>query len=255
MENNIDVFISYKSQNQSVADMLRSCLQREGIDCWIASHDVKPGTDYAEEIVRAIERSKVLLLVLTKEANQDHRQIRRELSLADSAGKVIVPVRVEPIDPSPAFQYVLATCQVLNLYDDNASFSEAQASKVVRAVKYHMDQALVTSVIDSVDKSMGVQFDKTEMAEHIEYSNKVQTNLDEQNDGVSFNRAVQEARTLRSMGSSKMQAAEVIFKALIGEKRSVIIRAFINGAELSHAGASTYYQTLKSRFGERPLLD
>lgn len=255
MEKKIDVFISYKSQNQSVADMLRSCLQSEGIDCWIASHDVKPGTDYAEEIVRAIERSKVLLLVLTKEANQDHRQIRRELSLADSAGKVIVPVRVEPIDPSPAFQYVLATCQVLNLYDDNSSFSDAQASKVVRAVKYHLDQALVAPVIDCDIKSADLQFDNTEMTEHIEYSSNVQASLDEQNDGVSFNRAVQEARTLRSKGSSKMQAAEVIFKALIGERRSVIIRAFMNGAELSHAGASTYYQTLKSRFGERHSFD
>lgn len=244
MEKKIDVFISYKSQNQSVADMLRSCLQSEGIDCWIASHDVKPGTDYAEEIVRAIERSKVLLLVLTKEANQDHRQIRRELSLADSAGKVIVPVRVEPIDPSPAFQYVLATCQVLNLYDENVSFSDAQASKVVRAVKYHLDQALATPLIDN-----------SKMAEHIEYSNKVQTTLDEKNDGVSFNQAVEEARTLRSMGSSKMQAAEVIFQALIGEKRSVIIRAFMKGAELSHAGAGTYYQTLKSRFSEHSDLD
>jgi predicted transcriptional regulator len=83
--------------------------------------------------------------------------------------------------------------------------------------------------------------------EHTESSNMEQAPLIEQVDRVAFSKAIEEARNLRSNGSSKMQAAEVIFKTLIGEKRSVIISALMKGAELSHAGASTYYQTLKSR--------
>lgn len=257
MENNLDVFISYKSQNQDVADLLRGCLQSEDVSCWIASHDVRPGTDYAEEIVKAITSCKVLLLVLTKEANQDHRQIRRELSLADSAGKVIVPVRVEPIDPSPAFQYVLATCQVLDLYDEGASFSDAQASKVVRAVKYHLVQKLMndkdqlihsgfTALDDAITKKVESknQFSDFEPKSHLTH----QLPLNERPGGSSISKALEEARSLRSTGGSKMQAAEVIFQALSGAKRSVVISALMQGAELSPAGASTYYQTLKSRF-------
>ena len=258
MENNLDVFISYKSQNQGVADLLRRCLQGEGVSCWIASHDVKPGTDYAEEIVKAITSCKVLLLVLTKEANQDHRQIRRELSLADSVGKVIIPVRVDPIDPSPAFQYVLATCQVLDLYDEGASFSDTQASKVVRAVKYHLVQVVKNDKDQSIHSGFTTLPDA--IAENVESSRIQPSNFDpqshltnklplnEKSDGSAISKALEEARLLRSNSGSKMKAAEVIFQALIGAKRSVVISALMKGAELSPAGASTYYQTLKSRF-------
>src|SRR6202044_1065173 len=48
------VFVSYASQDATVAAALVEALERHGIVCWIAPRDVKPGAQYADAIVRAI---------------------------------------------------------------------------------------------------------------------------------------------------------------------------------------------------------
>ena len=54
------VFISYASQDAAVANAVVAAVEREGLKCWIAPRDVTPGAFYANEIVRAIDLTKVL---------------------------------------------------------------------------------------------------------------------------------------------------------------------------------------------------
>jgi TIR domain len=56
------VFVSYASQDSVVAEGLCAALERDGIACWIAPRDVRPGDFYADAIVQAINACKMLLL-------------------------------------------------------------------------------------------------------------------------------------------------------------------------------------------------
>ena len=59
------VFVSYASQDSAVAEGLCAALERDGIACWIAPRDVRPGDFYADAIVQAINACQLLVLVLS----------------------------------------------------------------------------------------------------------------------------------------------------------------------------------------------
>src|SRR5271170_6346966 len=62
------VFISYASHDSAVSQKVCSALEAAGFPCWIAPRNVVPGTLYAEAIVGAIDESRILILILSKEA-------------------------------------------------------------------------------------------------------------------------------------------------------------------------------------------
>ena len=62
------VFISYASQDAVLAQKVCSALEAAGFPCWIAPRNVVPGTLYAEGIVRAIDESSILVLILSAQS-------------------------------------------------------------------------------------------------------------------------------------------------------------------------------------------
>jgi hypothetical protein len=61
-----DVFVSYASQDAAVANSIVESLEAQGLKCWMAPRDVKPGAQYADAIVRAINEAKALVLVMSR---------------------------------------------------------------------------------------------------------------------------------------------------------------------------------------------
>ena len=88
-----DVFISYSHENKSTADAVCAKLEQDGVRCWYAPRDVRPGEHWAEAIVKAIESVKVMVVIFTDEANVS-KQVFNEISNAVSAGVIIVPFRL-----------------------------------------------------------------------------------------------------------------------------------------------------------------
>jgi TIR domain len=101
-------FISHDSQDAGVAQKVCAELERSGFRCWAAPRDVRPGQEYAEEIVRGIELSKCLVLILSKRANSSNF-VRAEVERADSKGKPIFPFRVEDVLPSRSLELFIST--------------------------------------------------------------------------------------------------------------------------------------------------
>jgi hypothetical protein len=62
------VFISYASQDAAVATSIVENLERQGVKCWVAPRDVKPGAQYADAIIRAINDAKAIVVVLSSSA-------------------------------------------------------------------------------------------------------------------------------------------------------------------------------------------
>jgi len=54
-----DVFISYATADQTVAQMVCATLEKQGIRCWMAPRDLLPGRTWAAAIIDAIESDPV----------------------------------------------------------------------------------------------------------------------------------------------------------------------------------------------------
>jgi TIR domain len=104
----LDVFISYSHHDKAAADAACAMLESSGVRAWIAPRDVRPGVEYGAEIVEAIERCRVLVLIFSESANNSG-QILREVERAVSKGIPIVPVRIEEALPTKSMEYLLGT--------------------------------------------------------------------------------------------------------------------------------------------------
>src|SRR6187455_3105054 len=105
-KSNLDrrVFVSYASNDAAVANALVEGLERHGLRCWIAPRDVSPGSLYADAIVRAINESTVLIVVLSEHAIAS-AHVGRELERAAAKRRTIMTLRIDAAPLSPAFEY------------------------------------------------------------------------------------------------------------------------------------------------------
>src|SRR5262245_5476752 len=103
-----DVFISYSSKNKTVSDAICARLEGKGVRCWVAPRDILPGRDWGEAIIDGIEGARVFVLVFSGAANSS-QQIKREVERAVAKGLVIVPFRIEDVQPGRNLEYFLGT--------------------------------------------------------------------------------------------------------------------------------------------------
>ena len=104
------VFVSYASQDGTVTNTVVESLEQRGLKCWMAPRDVKPGAQYADAIVRAINEAKAVVLVLSGSAvGSSH--VAREVERAASKRKPIIPFRVDAAALNPELEYFLSNSQ------------------------------------------------------------------------------------------------------------------------------------------------
>ena len=103
-----DVFISHSNTDKTVASAMCSRLEKEGIRCWIAPRDVRPGRNWGSEIIRGLDNAKVMIVVLSANANRS-RSVMKEVERAFDKGIVIIPVRTEEVEPSEALEFFLSS--------------------------------------------------------------------------------------------------------------------------------------------------
>lgn len=108
-----DAFISCSSKDKTIADAVCARLESRGVRCWIAPRDVRPGRAYGEEIIDAIHECKVLVLVLSSNANLSPH-IPKEIERAVSRGIPIIPLRIEDVTPAKSLDYFISSVHWLD---------------------------------------------------------------------------------------------------------------------------------------------
>jgi non-specific serine/threonine protein kinase len=103
-----DVFVSYSSDDKTVGDAVCATLEDRGVPCWIAPRDIFPGQEWAQAIATAIRAARVMVLVFSQGANESP-QVRREVERAVHHELVIVPFRIDDVDPESSLEYFLGT--------------------------------------------------------------------------------------------------------------------------------------------------
>jgi len=104
------VFISYASQDTAVADALCAALEREGVLCWLAPRNVRPGDFYADAIVHAINACPVLVLVLSHNS-VGSAHVLREVERASAKKRPVVAFRIDAAPLPPGLEYFLSASQ------------------------------------------------------------------------------------------------------------------------------------------------
>jgi len=102
-----DVFISYSSKDKPIADGICASLEAAGLRCWIAPRDIGPGEEWPKAITNAIAKSQVMVLVFSSNSNASS-DVGREIVLAANKNLVIIPFKIENVEPEPGKQYYLA---------------------------------------------------------------------------------------------------------------------------------------------------
>jgi hypothetical protein len=103
-----DVFISHSAQNREIADAVCAALEKAAIRCWVAPRDVRPGRSFPGEITRAIQQSKVMLLIFSGHSNNSE-QVLREVQLATDSRLPIIRFRIEDVALTDDLRYFLST--------------------------------------------------------------------------------------------------------------------------------------------------
>lgn len=102
-----EVFISYCSEDREKADAVCHALEHARIKCWMFPRDQEAGKDYAEGILDAISASQIMVVVFSAHCNVSE-DVKNEVQAALSERKVIIPFRIEDVQPAGALKYHLS---------------------------------------------------------------------------------------------------------------------------------------------------
>jgi len=127
-----DVFVSYASQDASVANAIVKALERRGVTCWIAPRDVQAGAQYAEAIVRAIGNAQAFVLVLSVNATASSH-VGREVERAASKHRRILALRIDAAPLTPALEYFLSESQWVEAQSGNLEPAYTRLIEAIRA--------------------------------------------------------------------------------------------------------------------------
>lgn len=130
------VFISHANQDAEAAQQILAALEGEGVRCWIAPRDIMAGEQWAGSIVRAIEDSQAVLVVFS-EASNGSPQVAREMELAVSNHKRLIPVRVADVRPTRDMQYFLGVSHWIDAFRGGLAANRAE---IVRHVRGAIDE-------------------------------------------------------------------------------------------------------------------
>ena len=101
-----DVFISFAQVDKPVADAACAKLESRNIRCWIAPRDVSPGKNFPEAIVEGISGSRIMVLIFSSHSNKSQHVIR-ELTTALKKELIIIPFRIEDVEPTKSMEYLI----------------------------------------------------------------------------------------------------------------------------------------------------
>lgn len=111
----MSIFISYSRRDSELVTRLYEDIQAQGLAVWMDRNAIEAGTLWRSSIVAGIEECRVFLLVVSA-ASQQSRNVAKELALAESNSKPILPVLIDKTPIQADFGYCLAGIQFVDMF-------------------------------------------------------------------------------------------------------------------------------------------
>jgi Flp pilus assembly protein TadD len=112
-----DVFICHAPADRVFVESLCDSLEAKGVRCWNALRDLLPGSDAGGARLRAIETSRLIVVIVSGSANRDERLIT-EIDRATAVGVPVIPVKVENVAYSERLGFFLNPVPMFMLSED-----------------------------------------------------------------------------------------------------------------------------------------
>lgn len=107
------IFISHSSKDAKIANEVCEYLEDNKHTCFIAPRDIRPGHDYASEIVDGIDGSDVILFLLS-DASNNSPHVLREIERSVGLNIPILVYSLEEVTLSKSLEYFIMTHQWIN---------------------------------------------------------------------------------------------------------------------------------------------
>jgi hypothetical protein len=101
-----EVFISHAYKDKGIAEAICEKLESAQVRCWIAERDISANEDWTEATRNAIGSSRVVVLVLSENANAASH-IEREIAHAFYTKRIIIPLRLTNTLPRRDFLFYI----------------------------------------------------------------------------------------------------------------------------------------------------
>src|ERR1700744_5447002 len=137
-----DIFICFSSKDEASARKVVALLEQRNLKCWISLRDVRAGENYQEAIVHALEATRGIVFLFSTFSSQSN-EIKKELSLGGSFQVPVFPLRLEPIVPTGALRYELATRQWIDIFPDAEAALDKLAETINEVLNRPADEVAV----------------------------------------------------------------------------------------------------------------
>ena len=107
-----EIFASYSREDQAQVFPIVDKLRERGLNIWIDQEGIHGAKLWSQEIVNAIDNSKVFILFASAKAFHS-KNVTKELALASESDKHILPIFIEDAEIPAAMKYQLAGIQHL----------------------------------------------------------------------------------------------------------------------------------------------
>ena len=105
-------------------------MEAEGLDVWW-DQEIEGGEDWREAIVEGLTASHALVILFSEDCNSS-KQLKKELAIADTLDKEIIPVLIEETKPKGHYLYELAARNWLQITPDPESKVGDLAKRLAR---------------------------------------------------------------------------------------------------------------------------
>jgi hypothetical protein len=88
------VFVSHSSKDKILANRIKKCIERFGLEVFVAHDDIKPSEEWQEKIRKELKRAHVFIAILTK-AFRKSLWTDQEFGIALTSRAMILPLQVD----------------------------------------------------------------------------------------------------------------------------------------------------------------
>jgi len=106
------IFISYSRRDKETIMQHVSLFRENGLNVWIDESGINASSEWAEQIVNAITECDVFILFLSRTSIASEN-VRKEIGVAASLGKKILPLKIEDVEIPPSMLYHLNSIHFL----------------------------------------------------------------------------------------------------------------------------------------------
>jgi hypothetical protein len=111
-----DLFLSYCRADRQLAEQFVRTATARGVAVWFDEH-IEGGQDWRQKIVDALGSARALVILFSDHSN-DSGQLIKELAVADSLRKRVIPVLISECEPRGAYLYELSSRNWINIHPD-----------------------------------------------------------------------------------------------------------------------------------------